>query len=155
MTDQEIASFYTDTLRRLLELGAGELVRDIESTVARGRLCAEVGGKSGTLQTPLSPLEALVVALHMLVAAVEQPVHVQASQEVLNAEIVWRFDELEPRQLLSDAGPASFPARTSSPVESPQRPELSDNASEALRASATALLTLVRELEEHGNADVD
>ena len=80
---------------------------------------------------------------------------VEIMKEVLNAEIVWRFDELEPRQLQSDAGPASFPARTSSPVESPQRPELSDNASEALRASATALLTLVRELEEHGNADVD
>lgn len=155
MTDQEVASFYTETLRRLHNLGAGELVRDIENTVARGRPRAEVGGKAGTLQTPLSPREALVVALHMLVAAAEPPVHVQAAQEVLGAEIVWGFDELEPRRLHGDAEPASFPSRASRPLESPHLPDLSDDAREALRAGGTALLQLVRELEEHGNADAD
>lgn len=153
MTDQELADLYTETLRRLLALGASELVRDIETTVARGRPRAEVGGKTGTLQTPLSPREALVVALQMLVAAVEPLVHVQAAQEVLGGKIVWGFDELDARQLDSDAGTVSFLVRASSPLERPQLPDMSESERDALRTGATTLIQLVRELEEHGNAD--
>lgn len=155
MTEQEAARFYTDTLNRLRELGAGELVLDIESTVARGRPRTETGGKAGTLQTPLSPREALAVALHMLVAAVEPPIQVQAAEQILGASITWDFDELEPRQLHGEAGPALFPEPSSSSHEFPQLPLLGRDEREALRGAATKLLELARQLEEHGNADTD
>lgn len=153
MTDQEAAAFYATTLSSLRERGAIELVQDIESTVVRGRPRMEAGGKTGTLQTPLSPREALVVALHMLVAAVEPPLQLEAAQELLGADVKWGFDELAPREVSGESGTVWFPVRASSALESPQVPRLSQNARETLRTSATRLLMLVRELEEHVDAD--
>lgn len=155
MTEQEAAKFYTDTLSRLRDLGAGELVRDIENTVARGRPRSETGSKTGTLQTPLSPREALVLALHMLVAAVEPPIQVQAAEEILGTGVIWGFDELEPRQLHGEAGMALFPEPRSSALENPQLPALSSDERETLRTGATKLLKLMRELEEDLDADAD
>lgn len=147
MTEQEAAELYNHVLVRLRELKATELIYEIEVTVSRGELRSEVDAKTDALQTPLSPHEALVLALRMLVAAVEPPIHRTEAERVLESTISWRFDELQPRHL-QEAGTMTFPDPRAARREAPEFPSLTKGQLEALRNHAGKLLELARDTEK-------
>lgn len=151
MTGREAAELYNHVLVRLRELEATELTHEIEVTVGRGELRSEVGAKSDALQTPLSPHEALVVALRMLVAAVEPPIHRTEAEKALETTISWRFDELEPRHLQHEAGTLLFPESRAAAWAAPELPSLTKDELQALHNRAAKLLDLARETEKEGD----
>lgn len=148
MTEQEAAELYKYVLLRLRKLEATDLVQEIEVTVGRGELRSEVGAKSDALQTPLSPHEALVVALGMLVAAVEPPIHRTEAEKELESTISWRFDELEPRHLQHEAGKVPFPEPRTASREALEFPALTQDELKSLRDHAAQLLKLARACEK-------
>lgn len=102
LTEHEANEFYTELLSRLQDLGAGDLVREIELVVLRGALREESGlrRKGHTYQTRLSPREALQSALRMVLAALDPVFHVAHVQHVTGMDgvlpnVSWAFDRLE------------------------------------------------------------
>lgn len=148
MTEREAAELYNHLLARLRELAATELIREIEVTVGRGELRSEVDAKSNALQTPLSPHEAVVVALQMLVSAVETPIHRAEVEKAVESTISWRFDELEPREVQPDSGIARSPEARSTSREAPEFPSLRKDQLETLCSYATRVLELTRDTEK-------
>ena len=156
MTDQEAVELYKHVLVRLRELNAIDLVQEIEVTVGRGALRSEPDRKTGARQTVLSPHEALVVALRMLVASVEPPVHTAEAENILTTRISWSFDELEPQELRRDAETVIFPQPRTAPQEAPVIPSLRSDDLRKLCSSAGELLSLVQQTEQDTeNADAD
>ena len=148
MTEQEATELYNHVLVSLRELKASELIHEIEVIVGRGELRSEVDAKSDALQTPLSPHEALVVALSMLVAAVEPPIHRREAEKVLASTVSWRFDELQPRNVQREAGAAPSPEPRPAGREAPEFPSLTKDQLETLRNCAARLLELARDTEK-------
>lgn len=160
LTNHEARAFYTEFLDKLRRLDAEALARDIEKTVLRGALRSEAGSsaKAQTFQTPLSPREALAVALRMFLAALDPALQIPHVREVLGAgsggeddtapELVWAFDRLEPgeepdHEMLPQADP-----RTLGELEA--LPEIEPESLTALREMARQLASLVAELETEG-----
>ena len=87
---------YDLVLRRLRELGASSLMRDIDRIVRRGILTTteEATSRNAAAVRPLNPQEALSVSLEFLLSASLPPLMVRNAQEILQCdEIVWSPDE--------------------------------------------------------------
>lgn len=138
-------------LNELRKIGASDLVQSIESTVARGKSKTNVSKK--TTQMSLLPKEAVIVALHMLVAAVEPPFQLKSAEEILDVKIDWAFDELQPQQFSSDSGIALFTQLVENELTPPKIPLLNEEERVALRDGVLRIIEMINELEKDLNAD--
>lgn len=145
MTDRDASQLYKHLLDRLREVGGTELIREIEVTVGRGKLRTGEEIKPGGFQTTLSAHEALVVALRMLVAAVEPPIYKAEAEKASESTIAWRFDELEYSRRGAGAVPSPEALATTTGV--PELPSLTKDELDSLGYNAARLLALAQATE--------
>ena len=160
LTNHEARVLYTELLDKLRQLDAEALARDIELTVLRGALRAEDGSsaKAQTFQTPLSPREALVVALRMFLAALDPAFQLPHVRGILGAcssddesaapQITWALDRLEAgeepdHELVPQTDPRALD-------ELEKLPEVEPATLTQLHELAEQLVSLVAELETEG-----
>ena len=103
--DHEAAKAFADLIDALRTIGAVDLVRDIQAKVSRGAtrpLAEPRRHEKVTIQAPLTPTEAFVLAVRHIIASLDPPFMLEQTRKLLQefgcndaVDIVWEYDRLE------------------------------------------------------------